>query len=62
MLKNIGQNETALRDARYDCVVHLVSAAIGAEQFYSKDTNAIRSESLDYARNLDSQFRLLNSS
>jgi len=55
MLKALGLSDVQLRDARYDCVVHLVSAAIGAEEFYSKATNAIRSESLEFARDLDSE-------
>jgi hypothetical protein len=39
--------------ARYDLVVHLVTAADGAEQFYSSATNAARQESPELARELD---------
>jgi hypothetical protein len=59
MLKKNGLSDVMLRDARYDCVVHLVTAAIGAEEFYSKSTNAVRSESLEFARELDSEIQQL---
>lgn len=39
--------------ARYDAVLHLVSAADGAEQFYTTATNAERTEGLELARELD---------
>jgi predicted ATPase len=42
-----------LRDQRYDAVIHLVTAADGAETFYSAATNAVRSESAARARELD---------
>ena len=39
--------------ARYDAVLHLVSAADGAEQFYTTANNAERTEGLELARELD---------
>jgi len=36
MIESNNWNAGKMRDGRYDCIVHLVSAAIGAEQFYSK--------------------------
>jgi hypothetical protein len=36
----------------------MVSAAIGAEKFYTTENNAARSETIDEARDLD--FRILN--
>jgi hypothetical protein len=36
-----------LRDARYEGVIHLVTAADGAEEFYETDTNEARYESLE---------------
>ena len=42
-----------LRDRRYDAVIHLVTAADGAEHFYSAETNAVRSETAQRARELD---------
>lgn len=38
---------------RYDAVLHLVSAANGAEQFYTTSTNKERTEGLELARELD---------
>ena len=38
-----------MRDRRYEAVVHLVSAADGAEKFYSKENNEARYESKDDA-------------
>jgi predicted ATPase len=39
-----------LRDQRYDAVFHLVTTAIGAEQFYSNASNATRLEDAKTAR------------
>jgi CYTH domain-containing protein/predicted ATPase len=41
-----------VRDS-YDLVIHLVTAADGAEEAYTLDNNAARSESLELARELD---------
>ena len=53
LMNDIGTNTIQLRDSRYDAVLHLVSAANGAEEFYTTDTNAARSEDVDTARMLD---------
>jgi len=50
---NVGK----LRDSRYDCIIHLVTAAYGAEKFYTLANNAARSESLDQAREVDNKLR-----
>ena len=47
-----GTNSTELRES-YDAVLHLVSAADGAEQFYNTTTNEVRTEGLELARSLD---------
>lgn len=46
-------------DSRYDGVIHLVTAADGAEDFYSLETNAegVRTESAEAARELDMKTR-----
>ena len=44
---------TDLREARYNAVLHLVSAANGAEEYYSLDNNGARSESPEQAREVD---------
>ena len=40
----VGTSTQQLRDERYDAVLHLVSAADGAEQFYTTSNNASRNE------------------
>lgn len=46
-------NEVDLRDSRYNVVIHMVSAAIGAEDFYRLDNNTTRTEGIEIARELD---------
>ncbi|KAJ3202473.1 hypothetical protein HK099_001836 [Clydaea vesicula] len=52
-LTELNLNETDLRDNRYDVVVHLVTAAKGASQFYSLENNDTRTEGLELAIELD---------
>jgi CYTH domain-containing protein/predicted ATPase len=51
VLEEGGWNIPSLRDARYEAVIHLVSAARGAEAFYVRDTE--RKETVDEALVLD---------
>lgn len=51
--KAVGTSTTALRDQRYDAVLHLVSAADGAEKFYTTTNNKQRTEGLEMARLID---------
>lgn len=54
VLETLGNlNEVALRDERYDCVMHLVTAAQGAESHFGAENNHVRSESIEHARHLD---------
>ena len=58
IISELGYTVTQLRDDRYDAVLHLVSAADGAEQFYTTSNNAQRLERADekglqIARELD---------
>ena len=53
LMNDIGTNTIQLRDSRYDAVLHLVSAANGAEEFYTTANNAARSEDARTARMLD---------
>jgi hypothetical protein len=46
-----------LRDKRYDLVIHLVSAAIGAEKFYTLSNNEARRETVEEAASLDMRIR-----
>jgi thymidylate kinase len=43
--------------ARYNLVIHLVTAADGAEQFYTLSNNAARTETVEEARELDQRTR-----
>ena len=45
--RDVGISTQELRDDRYDAVLHLVSAADGAEQFYTTSNNASRNEAAD---------------
>eukprot|EP00760_Papus_ankaliazontas_P012488 PhM_4_TR15329/c0_g1_i1/m.60848 len=49
----VQRTEEELRDARYDVVVHLVTAARGAEGFYTLENNETRTETPEHARRLD---------
>lgn len=42
-----------LRDRRYEAVIHLVTAAQGAEEFYTNSNNEARYEGMEDAKNLD---------
>ena len=42
LLDELGLSEIKLRDARYDAVIHMVTAAQGAEEFYTLENNASR--------------------
>jgi CYTH domain-containing protein/predicted ATPase len=53
LLDGYGWTEVALRDQRYDAIIHLVSAAIGAEDHYTTENNAARNETPDQAAALD---------
>ena len=58
LTKDVGTTTPELRDKRYDAVLHLVSAADGAEQFYTTANNKERRETADeeglrMARELD---------
>jgi len=52
LVKNIGVSEIELRD-NYDAVFHLVSAAKGAESFYTLENNKARMENVKEARIVD---------
>ncbi|XP_055619554.1 TRPL translocation defect protein 14 isoform X2 [Toxorhynchites rutilus septentrionalis] len=53
MMRTNSWNPVELRDNRYNHIVHMVSAANGAEAFYSTEDHACRSEGVDLARELD---------
>lgn len=53
MMRENNWNNVELRDNRYNQIVHMVTAAKGAEDFYSTEDHACRSEGVDLARELD---------
>lgn len=53
--KEAGVCEVELRDKRYDCVIHLVSAADGAVEHYGNSNNPARLEGAEAAWSLDRQ-------
>jgi len=58
LLDEYGWNTVNLRDKRYDGVVHLVTAADGAEEFYSLANNQARYEStVELAKEIDKKLR-----
>jgi len=50
---DIGMTEKELRDEHYDAVLHICTAAKGAEDFYTLYNNKCRSESVEVARDVD---------
>lgn len=56
IVRSVGQTEAGLR-TRYDGVLHLVTAASGAEAYYTTANNAARRETPEEARALDSKIK-----
>jgi len=52
MIEQEGLNLNSLRDSRYDMVVHLQTAAKGAEEHFTCENNMMRDEGLERAREL----------
>lgn len=46
-------NNIDLRDNRYNQVIHMVTAANGAEEFYTTEEHSVRHEGPELARILD---------
>lgn len=53
VLQRNSWNTIDLRDNRYNQVIHLITAANGAEEFYNTEDNPCRTEPLEVARELD---------
>ena len=47
---DLGINNQMMRDNRYDGILHLVTAADGAEDFYENQTNEARYENIEQAK------------
>jgi hypothetical protein len=53
ILDETGWSTIQLRDRRYEAVIHMMTAAEGAEEFYSSENNNARYEGLEEARQID---------
>ncbi len=53
MIGHLGYDSLQLRDSRYDQVIHMVTAANGAEEFYQLSNNPSRLEGLELAKDRD---------
>ena len=53
LLDSFGWTEVALRDQRYEAVIHLESAAVGAPDYYTTANNEARLETPEQAAALD---------
>jgi len=59
-MDDLGLTTPQIRDNRYDAIIHLVSAADGAEKFYvteDADGNIARYQTIDESKELDEQLR-----
>lgn len=57
LLDDMSCNVPMLRDNRYDAIIHMVTAADGAEKFYASLSNEARYESVDEAIDKDKKLR-----
>ena len=57
LLDDLGCNIVMIRDMRYDGVMHMVTAADGAEKFYASLNNEARYESVEEAIEKDKRLR-----
>ena len=56
-MDDLGYNVVMLRDNRYDGIMHMVTAADGAEKFYASLNNEARYESVAEAVEKDKRLR-----
>lgn len=57
LLLEMGIEENSILELRYDVVIHMVTAADGAEEFYQKDNNLARHEGINLAKELDRKLK-----
>lgn len=55
LLEKTQWNLHQIRDSRYDMVIHMVTAANGAEKFYTLENNKARTEGIPLAIELDNK-------
>lgn len=59
IFKETGWTKELIRDSRYDLVLHLVTAAKGAEDFYTQSNNEARRETIEEAQFMDQMTELV---
>lgn len=57
MLDELGVHETDIKDNRYDVVINMTTAALGAEKYYTLGNNTARHESIEDAIELEKKIR-----
>ena len=57
LMDDLNMNTVMLRDNRYDAVIHMVTAADGADEFYASLSNEARYESAEEAVDKDKKLR-----
>ncbi|KAH7729112.1 hypothetical protein AAVH_03487, partial [Aphelenchoides avenae] len=57
LLKECGKEQFDLREERYHQIIHMVTAAEGAEKYYTVSNNTARSEGLKQAKDQDNKTR-----
>jgi hypothetical protein len=57
LMDDLGVSIPQIRDNRYDAVIHMVTAADGAEKFYATITGEARYESVEQAKEKDELLR-----
>ena len=57
LMDDLNMNVVMMRDNRYDAVIHMVTAADGAQKFYASLSNEARYESIDQAVSKDKKLR-----
>ncbi|MCK9272233.1 AAA family ATPase [Candidatus Gracilibacteria bacterium] len=57
LLKPYGLTESRILSSGYDGIVHMVTAADGAEQYYTLENNTSRTETPEMARDLDERLQ-----
>ena len=55
ILNKLGLEDIEISDNRYNHIVHMQSAAIGAEKFYTTEDHAARFEGIELARERDNR-------
>lgn len=56
-VKSTGVNLEEIRDSRYDMVIHMVTAANGAQKAYTLSNNKARTEGVQQAIDIDNRIK-----